>query len=59
MTVGDAITEVDPMNSVRRTESQNGRGRHLKFRDKVGALSLMGIKAKQSINPNALSLLLK
>lgn len=47
--MGDAITEVDPMNSVGMTGSQNGRGRHSNLRDKVEELSLMGIKAKALI----------
>lgn len=47
--MGDAITEVDPINSVGMTGSQNGRGRHLNLRDNVEELSLMGIKAKALI----------
>lgn len=46
MTAGDAITEVEPINSLGMTGSQNGKGRHLNFRDKGEELSLMGIKAK-------------
>lgn len=46
LTVGDAITEKDSVNSVGMIGSQKGRGRHLNIRDKVEELSLIGIKAK-------------
>ena len=49
LTVVDAITEKDSMNSVGLIGSQKGRGRHLNIRDKVEELSLIDIKAKALI----------